>query len=156
MGIEIERKFLVDHEKWQQLIKPQGKVYKQGYLLSDEKRTVRVRIAGDVAYITFKGGTTGISRSEFEYTIPVNEGEEILRNMAVSFIEKTRYNISYAGNVWEVDVFTGDNQGLIVAEIELKREDQEFDKPEWVSNEVSNDYRYSNACLSLNPFKNWA
>ncbi|MFA6087000.1 CYTH domain-containing protein [Mucilaginibacter sp.] len=156
MGIEIERKFLVDHEKWQQLIKPQGKAYKQGYLLNDEKRTVRVRVADDVAYITLKGSTTGISRSEFEYTIPVNEGEEILKNMATSFIEKMRYNIDYAGNVWEVDVFTGDNQGLIVAEIELKHENQEFEKPEWVKNEVSDDHRYLNACLSVNPFKNWA
>ncbi|MDB5288189.1 MAG: adenylate cyclase [Mucilaginibacter sp.] len=156
MGIEIEKKFLVDHEKWQQLVKPQGKVYKQGYLLSDEKRTVRVRVADDVAYITLKGSTTGISRSEFEYTIPVNEGKEILKDMATSFIEKTRYNIKYAGNVWEVDVFEGDNQGLIIAEIELKHENQEFEKPEWIKNEVSDDLRYTNACLSVNPFKNWA
>jgi adenylate cyclase len=156
MGIEIERKFLVDHEKWQQLAKPQGKVYKQGYLLSDEKRTVRVRVLDDVAYITLKGSTTGISRSEFEYTIPVDEGKEILKDMATSFIEKTRYNINYAGNVWEVDVFEGDNKGLIIAEIELKNEDQEFEKPEWVKNDVSDDRRYTNAYLSVNPFKNWA
>jgi adenylate cyclase len=156
MGIEIERKFLVDHEKWQQLAKPQGKVYKQGYLLSDEKRTVRVRVLDDVAYITLKGSTTGISRSEFEYTIPVDEGKEILKDMATSFIEKTRYNINYAGNVWEVDVFEGDNEGLIIAEIELKNEDQEFEKPEWVKNDVSDDRRYTNAYLSVNPFKNWA
>jgi adenylate cyclase len=156
MGVEIEKKFLVDHEKWQQIVKPQGKVYKQGYLLSDEKRTVRIRVADDVAYITLKGSTTGISRSEFEYTIPVNEGKEILKEMATSFIEKTRYNINYAGNVWEVDVFEGDNQGLIIAEIELKHENQEFEKPEWVKNEVSDDRRYTNACLSVNSFKNWA
>jgi adenylate cyclase len=156
MGVEIEKKFLVDHEKWQQIAKPQGKVYKQGYLLSDEKRTVRIRVADDVAYITLKGSTTGISRSEFEYTIPVNEGKEILKEMATSFIEKTRYNINYAGNVWEVDVFEGDNQGLIIAEIELKHENQEFEKPEWVKNEVSDDRRYTNACLSVNSFKNWA
>jgi adenylate cyclase len=156
MGIEIERKFLVDHEKWQQLAKPQGKVYKQGYLLSDEKRTVRVRVLDDVAYITLKGSTTGISRSEFEYTIPVDEGKAILKDMATSFIEKTRYNINYAGNVWEVDVFEGDNKGLIIAEIELKNEDQEFKKPEWVKNDVSDDRRYTNAYLSVNPFKNWA
>jgi adenylate cyclase len=156
MSIEIERKFLVDHEKWQQLAKPQGKVYKQGYLLSDEKRTVRIRVLDDVAYITLKGSTTGISRSEFEYTIPVDEGKEILKDMATSFIEKTRYNINYAGNVWEVDVFEGDNKGLIIAEIELKNEDQEFEKPEWVKNDVSDDCRYTNAYLSVNPFKNWA
>jgi adenylate cyclase len=156
MGVEIEKKFLVDHEKWQQLVKPKGKVYKQGYLLSDEKRTVRVRVTDDAAYITLKGSTTGISRSEFEYTIPVNEGQEILKDMATSFIEKTRYNINYAGNVWEVDIFEGDNQGLIIAEIELKHENQEFEKPEWVKNEVSDDRRYTNAYLSVNPFKNWA
>ena len=156
MGIEIERKFLVDQEKWQQVIKPQGKVYRQGYLLSDEKCTVRIRVADDVAYITLKGSTTGISRSEFEYTIPVNEGKEILKDMATSFIEKTRYNINHAGNVWEVDVFEGDNQGLIIAEIELKHENQGFEKPEWIKNEVSDDRRYTNAYLSVNPFKNWA
>ncbi len=156
MGIEIERKFLVDHEKWQQLTKPSGTVYKQGYLLSDDKRTVRIRVADDIAFITLKGSATGISRSEFEYTIPVADGVEILQNMATSAIEKTRYEIDFCGNIWEVDVFSGDNEGLIVAEIELDKEDQHFEKPEWIKEEVSDDLRYTNASLSVSPYKNWA
>ncbi|MBD1395017.1 CYTH domain-containing protein [Mucilaginibacter glaciei] len=155
MGIEIERKFLVDHEKWDEEIKPTGTVYRQGYILSDEKRTVRIRVADDVAYITFKGGSTGISRSEFEYTIPVEDGNQILQEMAISSVEKMRYNMEYAGNTWEVDVFTGNNEGLIIAEIELSSEDQQFDRPKWVREEVSDESRYTNALLSVNPFKNW-
>ena len=155
MPTEIERKFLVDHQKWEALIKPTGKLYKQGYILSDEKRTVRIRVANDAAYITLKGASTGISRSEYEYTIPVNEGNEILNNFATSSIQKTRYNIEYAVHTWEVDVFTGDNNGLIVAEIELQNEDEQFEKPEWVGQEVSHDSRYTNASLSVYPYKDW-
>ena len=155
MPTEIERKFLVDHQKWEALIKPTGKLYKQGYILSDEKRTVRIRVANDAAYITLKGASTGISRSEYEYTIPVNEGNEILNNFATSSIQKTRYNIEYAVHTWEVDVFTGDNTGLIIAEIELQNEDEQFEKPEWVGQEVSHDNRYTNASLSVYPYKDW-
>jgi adenylate cyclase len=155
MGIEIERKFLVDHDKWHQLEKPVGNTYKQGYILSDEKRTVRIRVTDDEAYITLKGGTTGISRSEFEYTIPTDEGNQILEGFATSSIQKVRYNIHFAGNLWEVDVFSGNNQGLIIAEIELDSEDQEFEKPDWVTEEVSDDYRYTNASLSISPYKSW-
>jgi adenylate cyclase len=155
MPTEIERKFLVDHKKWEKLIKPTGKLYKQGYILSEERRTVRIRVTNDAAYITFKGASTGISRSEYEYTIPVNEGTEILDNFAVSLIQKTRYNIEYAGHTWEVDVFTGDNSGLIVAEIELQHEDEQFEKPEWVGQEVSHDNRYTNSSLSVYPYKDW-
>ena len=155
MPTEIERKFLVDHQKWEGLIKPTGKLYKQGYILSDEKRTVRIRVTNDAAYITLKGALTGISRSEYEYTIPLNEGSEILDNFATSLIQKTRYNIEYAGHTWEVDVFTGDNSGLIIAEIELQNEDEQFEKPEWVGPEVSHDNRYANSSLSVYPYKDW-
>ena len=155
MGVEIERKFLVDKDKWQQLAKPAGSVYKQGYILSDDKRTVRIRVTDKVAYITLKGGTTGISRSEFEYAIPADEGNQILAAFATSSIQKVRYNINYAGDLWEVDVFDGDNEGLIVAEIELDSEDQPFEKPDWVTEEVSDDYRYTNASLSVTPYKLW-
>ncbi|MDB5128812.1 CYTH domain-containing protein [Mucilaginibacter sp.] len=155
MPTEIERKYLVDHKKWEGLIKPTGKLYKQGYILSEERRTVRIRVTNDAAYITLKGASTGISRSEYEYTIPVNEGNEILDNFATSLIQKTRYNIEYAGHTWEVDVFTGDNNGLIVAEIELQNEDEQFEKPEWIGPEVSHDSRYTNASLSVYPYKDW-
>jgi adenylate cyclase len=155
MPTEIERKFLVDHKKWHNLTKPQGDVYKQGYILSEEKRTVRIRVTPGAAYITLKGASTGISRSEYEYTIPIAEGIEILQNFATSAVEKTRYHLDYAGHTWEVDVFTGDNSGLIVAEIELESEDEPFEKPDWVGAEVSHDSRYTNASLSIKPYKNW-
>ncbi|OOQ61093.1 CYTH domain-containing protein [Mucilaginibacter pedocola] len=155
MAVEIERKFLVDREKWEALGKPQGKLLKQGYILSDDKRTVRIRVTDDAAYLTLKGSTTGISRAEYEYTIPIPDGNEILAGLTVSKIEKVRYEIPYAGNIWEVDVFSGDNDGLIVAEIELDSEEQTFDKPDWVLDEVTDDFRYTNASLSVNPFKNW-
>lgn len=155
MPTEIERKFLVDHEKWNTLPKPNGNVYKQGYILSEEKRTVRIRVTPDAAYITLKGASTGISRSEYEYSIPIAEGDEILENFATSAVAKTRYNIVFAGHLWEVDVFAGANTGLIVAEIELESEDEPFEKPEWVGAEVSHDSRYTNASLSVKPYKNW-
>jgi adenylate cyclase len=155
MPTEIERKFLVDLNKWEVFNKPLGKLYKQGYLINEPNRTVRVRVAGNSAYITLKGTSTGISRSEYEYAIPLNEGYEILRDFTLSAIEKTRYNVEYAGHTWEVDVFMGRNSGLIIAEIELQHEDEIFEKPEWVGNEVSYDGRYTNASLSILPFNDW-
>ncbi|GGH02266.1 CYTH domain-containing protein [Mucilaginibacter phyllosphaerae] len=155
MPTEIERKFLVDDAKWGQLNKPPGKPYKQGYILSEEQRTVRIRVTGTAAYLTLKGAATGISRSEYEYAIPVAEGEEILKNFADAVVEKLRYHINHAGHLWEVDVFTGDNTGLIVAEIELDKEDEAFEKPDWVTLEVSHDGRYTNASLSVYPYKDW-
>ncbi|RFZ85440.1 CYTH domain-containing protein [Mucilaginibacter terrenus] len=155
MGIEIERKFLVDHAKWQAISKPEGRLFKQGYILSDDHRVVRIRVTDTVAYLTLKGSTTGITRSEYEYEIPIADGNEILNDLTVSKIEKTRYEIEVGGNTWEVDVFTGDNAGLIVAEIELNSEDQQFEKPDWVLQEVSTDNRYHNSNLAVTPYKNW-
>ena len=155
MAIEIERKFLVDKEKWQQLEKPVPMHLRQGYIFSDENKTIRIRVADDQAFITIKGSTTGMSRSEFEYTIPANEGVQLLDNFAVSELEKYRYNITFAGKLWEVDVFLGENQGLLVAEIELDNEDEEFELPLWVTTEVTGDKRYYNSKLSTHPFKNW-
>jgi adenylate cyclase len=155
MPTEIERKFLVDREKWNSLNKPKGNMYKQGYILNEQKRTVRIRVTPDAAYITLKGASAGISRSEYEYTIPITEGNEILENFATSTVEKIRYNIVFASQLWVVDVFAGDNYGLIVAEIELESEDEPFEKPDWVGAEVSHESRYSNASLSINPYKDW-
>jgi adenylate cyclase len=155
MGIEIERKFLVDHTAWGAAAKPAGSLFKQGYILSDDKRTVRIRVTDDAAYLTLKGSTTGISRAEYEYTIPIAEGNEILNTLTVSAIEKVRYKVEFAGKLWEVDVFDGDNAGLIIAEIELQSEDEAFEKPHWVTEEVSDDHRYSNANLSVSPYKDW-
>ena len=155
MGREIERKFLIDHDKWNALSKPAGNIYKQGYILNEEKRTVRIRVTDNTAYITLKGAADGISRSEFEYEIPKAQGIEILREFATSSIEKTRYNIHYSGHLWEVDVFEGSNKGLIVAEIELQSEDEPFEKPDWITGEVSYDKRYTNAMLSIMPYSKW-
>jgi adenylate cyclase len=155
MGLEIERKFLVDHEKWKQVKKPKGTPYRQGYLLNDELRTIRVRVTDKKGYITLKGATSGISRKEFEYDIPLTDGIELLDGFARSQVEKIRYRIRFKGKLWEVDEFSGDNAGLIMAEIELKDEKEEFDKPGWVTCDVSDDERYYNSNLSVKPFSKW-
>ena len=155
MGVETERKFLVDHDKWRALDKPAGVHYRQGYLLNEENRTIRVRMAGDQGYITLKGASSGISRKEFEYKIPVDDAEELLDGFAKSEIEKIRYKIEFAGKLWEVDEFLGDNEGLLMAEIELKNEDEEFERPDWITVEVSHDSGYYNSYLSVHPFKQW-
>ena len=155
MGVEIERKFLVDQEQWQQMPKPIGTYIRQGYILSDDTKTIRIRVTPDQGFITIKGSTKGISRMEYEYTIPAVEGEELLDNFAVSELKKRRYCIDVAGKVWEVDEFLGDNIGLIVAEIELTGEDENFGIPAWVDKEVTGQEKYYNSHLSLNPFKKW-
>lgn len=156
MGLEIERKFLVDHEAWHKLDKPDGTHYRQGYILSDDSRTVRVRVTDTHSYITLKGrGTSNISRPEYEYEIPVTDGEELLKTFAKNGTEKTRYRIPFAGFTWEVDEFLGENEGLIVAEIELNNELEQFEKPGWVTNEVTDDGRYANSSLAVHPFKDW-
>jgi len=155
MGVEIERKFLVDHEKWQQVVKPAGTHYRQGYLLDDDHRTIRIRVTDKQGYITFKGATKGITRKEYEYKIPVEDGNELLNGFAISEVEKIRYRIEFAGKLWEVDEFSGDNAGLIMAEIELQHETEEFEHPGWVTIEVSDDERYYNSNLAVNPYKKW-
>lgn len=154
MAIEIERKFLVLNTDF--LKGQQGTEYKQGYL-NREGATVRVRIAGEDAFLTIKGKSDGISRLEFEYAIPRAEANEMLANLcALPPIEKTRYLIDFAGKCWEVDVFHGSNKGLIVAEIELNAVEEYFEKPDWLGEEVSHDPRYFNSQLASNPYCNWS
>lgn len=155
MAIEIERKFLVNHKKWELVDKPAGDYYRQGYILNNDNRTVRIRVANQSGYITIKGSTIGIARKEFEYEIPVKDAVELLNDFTSSQIEKTRYKLYFEGKLWEVDVFAGDNSGLITAEIELRSEDEKFAMPDWISAEVSDDKRYFNSNLSVNPYKNW-
>ncbi|MFD2147134.1 CYTH domain-containing protein [Mucilaginibacter antarcticus] len=155
MGIEIERKFLVKHDIWQQQAKPAGTVMRQGYVVNETGKTIRLRITDTKAYITFKSGTQGISRAEFEYEIPVADATELFDLFVESGIEKTRYNITYQDKIWEVDVFSGDNQGLIVAEIELDTENEKFELPPWAGPEVSDDEHYYNSSLSVTPFQKW-
>jgi adenylate cyclase len=156
MGKEIERKFLVDHDKWNRLDKPAPVHYRQGYLLNDDNRSVRIRIAEKKAYITLKSsGSSARSRNEFEYEIPIADGKQLLQIFTTNGTEKNRYRIPKGEFTWEVDEFLGDNQGLIVAEIELKSEQDKFEKPDWIGAEVTEDTRYANSSLAVRPFKDW-
>ena len=156
MNIEIERKFLVVNDGWRD-VADGGRLCEQGYISSDpENITVRVRVLGSQGFLTLKGPTKGISRSEMEYEIPVKEADYMLRNFCGDrVISKTRYLLKLNGLRWEIDEFSGENQGLIVAEIELETEDQLFEKPDWLGEEVSFDPRYFNAALAQNPSSNW-
>lgn len=151
MADEIERKFRVA-DGWQP--PNPGTTYEQGYLC--EKPTVRVRIEGDRAKLTVKGATKGVTRSEFEYAIPVDDAEQMLRELCQQpTIKKRRHAVTHAGKTWEVDVFGGDNAGLVVAELELASEDEPFEKPDWLREEVSDDPRYYNVNLVAHPYKSW-
>jgi adenylate cyclase len=154
MSLEIERKFLVLGDEWKKLGSPQA--IRQGYLSSQRDRVVRVRIENQTATLTIKGRVTGITRGEWEYEIPLAEADELLSGLCERpLIEKNRTRILHEGMVWEVDEFFGDNQGLVVAEIELESENQVFAKPDWVSVEVTEDARYFNANLLRHPFTTW-
>lgn len=153
MKTEIERKFLVKDLSWKTV---GGKRYSQGYVNRSKESTVRVRIADDQAFLSVKGSKTGITRLEYEYEIPKKDAEELLEHLCEKpFIEKVRYRIPCGDQVFEVDEFLDDNAGLIVAEIELESEDQEFSKPAWLGEEVTRDPRYYNANLVKHPFKEW-
>lgn len=155
MAVEIERKYLVKEDLWNALDKGKGIYYKQGYLCTDPENTVRVRISERSAYLTIKSASKGVSRLEFEYPIPLADAEEILDQMAASSVAKVRYEISFGGKTWEVDEFQEENEGLVVAEIELDFEAETFELPEWVAEEVTSDQRYYNSQLSLNPYSRW-
>src|SRR3974377_1439235 len=151
MAKEIERKFLVKGDAWRALAK--GTTYRQGYLNSDKEGKVRIRTAGAKAFVTIKGITVGATRSEYEYEIPFDDGKAMLDTLAEKpLIEKKRYRIPVDNLTWEIDEFLGENAGLIVAEVELKSEDQTFDKPVWLGDEVTSDPRHSTANLIKNPF----
>ena len=154
MAKEIERKFLVTGSDWKALGSPV--VYCQGYLNSSPQRTVRVRIAGDHAFLTIKGPNKGAVRSEFEYPLPVEDARAMLEELAEKpIIEKTRTIVHWQDHIWEVDEFAGVNAGLVVAEIELTDEAQAFVKPSWVGKEVTGDARYYNSSLVSHPYSSW-
>ena len=155
MAKEIERKFLVAHQAWRESVNTIH-VYRQGYLSYDSERTVRVRATEVTGYLTIKGITEGLTRDEFEYEIPLADALALLQLCERPAVEKKRYIVPNGAHVWEVDVFEGVNEGLVVAEIELGSEDEAFDKPNWLGNEVSGDRKYSNSSLSLHPFKDWS
>jgi adenylate cyclase len=155
MAVEIERKFLVLNDDWRTSA-DQGRAIRQGYLAGNERSSVRVRVDGDVANINIKSATLGIRRLEYEYTIPIDDANEMLNNLCQGAqIEKTRYHVDVSGHLWEVDVFAGNNQGLVVAEIELSNEDEVFPVPSWAGEDVSHDPRYYNVSLIKDPYKDW-
>ena len=156
MGREIERKFLVDAERWDPGdVRPL--TIRQGYLSLDPERVVRIRVADDKAFVTIKGLTHGIERSEFEYGIPAADADRMLDQLCLKpLIVKRRYRVRYGGKLWEVDVFDDANAGLLVAEVELRAADEAVERPPWLGNEVSDDPRYYNANLVTNPFGSWA
>lgn len=154
MANETERKFLVRNQEFKSL----GKKHyiHQGFLSTDKERVVRIRILDENAFITVKGKNAGATRAEFEYDIPLDDARFMLENLCLKpTIEKYRYNVSYEGFTWEVDDFLGENAGLMVAEIELESADQEFLRPDWIGEEVTDDPRYYNANLVKNPYRNW-
>ena len=154
MAQEIERKFMITGEAWRELAK--GTAYRQGYLSTVKERTVRVRTIDDKGFLTIKGITVGATRAEYEYEIPAGDTNEMLDDLCEQpIIEKKRYKVPLDGFIWEIDEFGGVNEGLIVAEIELESEDQKFNKPDWIGDEVSGDPRYFNSNLIANPFTTW-
>ncbi|MFA9218452.1 MAG: CYTH domain-containing protein [Sphingomonadaceae bacterium] len=154
MGVEIERKFLLRGDAWRELGQPV--LLRQGYLSSHKDRVVRVRIEGEGAVMTIKGRNVGATRGEWEYPIPLADAAELLDRLCEQpLIEKYRRRIAVGAHVWEVDEFLGANAGLVVAEIELGAEDEAFDKPEWVGDEVTDDLRYLNSSLIRHPYSVW-
>ncbi|MBE7380659.1 MAG: CYTH domain-containing protein [Leptolyngbya sp. SIO1E4] len=154
MAQEIERKFLVTDSSWRHEAK--GTLYRQGYIPTQNKSTVRIRIAGDRGYITVKGASVGISRLEFEYEIPLADADSMLDQLCLRpLIEKWRYRLTVDNHLWEVDEFLGDNAGLVLAEVELTHETESVTLPPWVGKEVSHDPRYYNANLTRNPYRLW-
>lgn len=154
--IEIERKFLVNSNDFKTQAFTQNRIA-QGYLSSVPGRTVRVRIKGNKGFLTIKGASneSGLSRFEWEKEIPFDEASALLQLCEEGIIDKTRFEVKMGNHVFEIDEFYGDNEGLIMAEVELKSETEPFEKPSWLGKEVTNDKRYYNSYLSKKPFKNW-
>lgn len=155
MATEIERKFLVIDDTWRAAVESEERVV-QGYLAAGRQATVRVRIIGEAAFLTIKGRTRGISRSEYEYAIPRTDAEAMLQELTLSPpIDKTRYRVRCGDHVWDLDRFHGANAGLVMAEVELARADEPFRMPAWAGREVSGDPRYYNVNLARDPFTRW-
>ena len=155
MAIEIEHKFLLKDESWREKVK-KAIIFKQGYLSSIPTTSIRVRISDEQAWLNIKSATIGNKRMEFEYEIPLTDANQIIELLCKKpIIEKTRHYVENENNTWEIDEFHGENQGLIVAEIELDSETQPFTIPEWIGQEVTQDIRYYNNNLAVNPYNSW-
>jgi CYTH domain-containing protein len=155
MALEIERKFLVVNDEWKKKAKPYRVI--QGYLQTAKECTIRVRVVDDKAALTIKGENIGATRQEYEYAIPVIDALEILENLCVNpLIDKTRYLLDYRGLTWEIDEFHRENEGLVIAEVELKSEQMKIEYPSWLGEEVTGNERYYNSYLSVHPYKTWS
>lgn len=156
MATEAERKFLVKDDSWLSNIGSKKDIF-QAYLSKEEGRTVRIRKAGDSAFLTIKGTAPegSIGTPEFEYAIPAQDADDMLKLCLPGAIEKTRHYVEHDGKTWEVDIFHGDNEGLVMAEIELNYADEPFTKPAWAGEEVTFDPRFKNSSLASNPYKSW-
>lgn len=155
MPLEIERKFLVVNEDWRDQVNSKEKII-QGYLANTGLASIRVRIQEDKAYLNIKSMTIGVSREEYEYPFPLDDARNILKHLCIKpIIEKTRYFVDQEPHLWEIDVFEGENSGLIVAEIELNAPEESFIRPAWLGQEVSDDPRYYNVRLAEFPYNQW-
>ena len=155
MAVEIERKYLVVNDKWKPFVESEAAM-KQGYLATVANASIRVRVAKGRAYLNIKSATVGIRRAEYEYEIPLQDGEEMLANLTSgSVIDKVRYKVRCGDHVWDLDLFHGDNSGLMVAEVELDSEDESFEMPQWAGEEVSGDVKYYNSSLVKHPYCDW-
>ncbi|MFT3905731.1 MAG: CYTH domain-containing protein [Steroidobacteraceae bacterium] len=155
MALEIERKFLVASDAWRALVHERT-LLRQGYLANTAQSSVRVRVAGEQGFLSVKAMTPGIARAEYEYEVPLAEAMSMLDTLCVGpRIEKWRHEVRYAGRDWEIDEFLGDNAGLVVAELELEREDAVFERPDWLGSEVTHDLRYYNFRLAEQPWSRW-
>ncbi len=158
MAKEIERKFLIDIIEFSRVIEEHSitpYVIAQGYLLNTIEKTIRVRLKGEEGFLTIKGKQVGIERTEFEYSIPTDEAKELLTWCKDGMIEKLRYEFDFAGKLWEIDIFKGENEGLAVAEVELMHANEVVELPQWITKEVSEESKYTNAALVKHPFSEW-
>lgn len=155
MAVEIEHKYLVESDLWNSVVPNKIVNIKQGYLSSDPNVSVRVRVLDDKGFVTVKGKTLGAKRLEFEYEIPLVDAEQMLREFGQRCVEKKRHYVLIENKIWEVDVFEGLNEGLIIAEIELTSEDERYFKPDWVTLDITQDYKYSNSNLAIHPYSTW-
>ncbi len=155
MAQEIERKYLVHLNQWQAVSKPKGEYYRQGYILTEDAKTIRIRLTDNEAFLTIKGLSIGMSRAEYEYPIPRQDAQEMFEHFVVSELSKIRYKIKHGEHLWEIDEFFGDNEGLIVAEIELSDEAETFELPDWIAQEVTGEQQYYNSNLTIRPYRHW-
>ncbi len=155
MAVEIEYKYLVKLDLWNEVSPAKSVRIIQGYISTEPSKSIRVRMLDQKGFITIKGMAERAKRLEYEYEIPGQDAKELLDSFCTKLVSKTRYYVQHENHTWEVDVFDGLNSGLVVAEIELQSEDEAYSKPEWLGEDVTHDFRYSNSNLSLNPYSTW-